>query len=229
MKKHLLLLPLFLAASVASAQVLLQIDLGNSLTPSGSGWNNVVGTTTQIANLVDVSDNSTGITLDAAGFNPNANSSGTTAGAWDESATKDSLFGNVVAFMGVVAENPTLTLSNLDTSMTYDFTFFASRMGVTDVRSAQYEVIGATTLSTALDASNNITEVATVSGVVPDALGKIIVSLTKGADNTSANGYFYLGVMTVEGSISAVPEPSLMGSLVGLCVLLAAGRFRRRK
>ncbi len=65
-------------------------------------------------------------------------------------ATQDSLFGNSVTFNDIVA-TPSFRLTNLTLNQNYTFTFYASRTDVTDNRSTDYTVTGATTRVAVID------------------------------------------------------------------------------
>jgi len=100
-------------------------------------------------------------------------------------------------------------------------------MGVSDVRTANFEFSGATTESLVHDAANNDSQTGSISGLMPDGSGQIVVSMTMHETNTSSNGYFYLGAMTMETAISAVPEPSMFPLLLGLAAISVLVRRRR--
>jgi hypothetical protein len=118
---------------------------------------------------------------------------------------RESFFGNDVSFNGFVRPQATWVFSGFDPNDDLTFTFFASRMGVTDNREGRYEVVGTTTVATTLNASNNDSNTASVT--------------PKGPNNNNATGFFYLNAMTVE----VIPEPSsallVLVSGLGLCVV----------
>lgn len=215
--------------AILPAQIIL-VDFGAATTPSGFGWNNVVANgstfTTQIADLVDSTGTSTGYTLDIAGFNPGPNETGvgTVVGAFPATATQDNLYGTTVQFVGYTTPNPTLALSNLDPSAVYDFTVFASRMGVADIRTAHYSITGANNGTAVLDASNNMSDMVHITGISPTGSGVIDISITANPDNDSSYGFMYLGVL----QITAVPEPSTYGLFAGIASLMVLLIRRRR-
>jgi hypothetical protein len=128
-----------------------------------------------------------------------ANTNGTLASKqFPASATRDSLFGNTETFSGLADVFPEFKLTDLDPLLTYDFTFYASRLGVSDFRETGYSVSGGNTGFAALNASGNIDNVAVVSGIRPDASGAITISLAPTSRNNNANHFTYLGAMRVE-------------------------------
>jgi hypothetical protein len=94
--------------------------------------------------------------------------------------------------------NLTCVLNALDPSKTYRFTFFGSRNGVGDIRSARYTVIGANSGSGDLDGSNNSTNVVTVTGIQPSANGEITINSAKAPSNNNGSGFYYLNFVQME-------------------------------
>ena len=82
----------------------------------------------------------------------------------------------------------------------YDLIFCASRMGVTDIRTTDYLVIGASPAMDTLDAANNRSEIALVSGMGPGMEDAITITIDKGATSTSEYGFYYLGTLEIRKS-----------------------------
>jgi hypothetical protein len=204
--------------------------IGSGLVVLSSGWNvlnplysGVTGLADYgVANLLDSTGNPTGLSLAADNTNRfNAyNSSGSLVASpgFPADVKRESFFGNDVAFNGFVRPIATWVLGGFDPNDDLTFTFFASRMGVLDNREARYEVVGATTVATTLNASNNDSNTASVT-LKADAGGNVVLNMTKGSNNDNATGFFYLNAMTVE----VIPEPSsallVLVSGLGLCVV----------
>lgn len=200
-----------LAVLPATTQV--WVDFGSSAITTDNAtphFNNVhTSVMTASHDLLDAGGLPTGITLQidpTLRFN-GSNTSGTlspTPGTdlnslgLPATAIQDSLFGNDVTFSGGVFPTALITLSGLNPSDSYDLTFAASRLGVGDVRTTDYEVAGATTVTATLDAANNESEVAVVNGISPDAGGELVITVTKSASNTNSTGFYYLGVLKLE-------------------------------
>lgn len=89
-------------------------------------------------------------------------------------------------------------LDGLDPRRTYRGVFYASRMGASDNRTSRYFLTGANTGHADLDASNNVTNVTSVTGIKPTAGGRITVKAEKGPANTNPAGYFYIGIVILD-------------------------------
>lgn len=227
-----------LAAGPATAGQIM-INYGGTATGSGV-WNNSASPAAAAAygslgSLVDfVSGANTGISMTIANgshFGDPANHAGTStvtgaaaAAGFNGSSGLDSFYSSTNNFNGSTA-NPRVTFSGLDLGQVYTFTIFASRIGAGgDNRTGLYTLIGASTVSGTLNASENTSQVLVLSGLTPDASGRIVLSLARDLANTNASGFTYLNALRIDSS--PVPEPAT-------CVLLgaaglAAGIWRRR-
>lgn len=198
-------------SGVVRAQALL-FDFGASATPTGNGpspddpanyWNNVtdsIGGTVnaQVSNLVATDNTPTGMNLVILSRFNGSNTNGTLASTlFPPDATRDSLFGNTETFSGLSNIFPKFKLTGLDPLLTYDFTFYASRTGVSDNRETTYTVAGSNSGLGTLNAANNSDAFVTVPGIAPTASGEITISLAPSAKNNNANHFTYLGVMKV--------------------------------
>lgn len=186
----------------------LLVDFGASDTPTNddptNAWNNVtqsVGCVDggRLAALVTVEHIPTKVDLVIIRRFNGANTNGTLASAvFPANATRDSLFGNTETFSGLADVFPSFKLTGLDRLLTYDFTFYASRMGVRDNRETGYTVAGANAGFVALDPSGNENAFVMVTGIAPDDAGEIRIDLAPTANNVNSNHFTYLGVMKVE-------------------------------
>ena len=187
------------------------IDFGSPTKPSGGGsgvrmqyWNNVttaVGTVpgSRISDLVDSEGNVTAFSIEILSRFNNANESGATSGVpYPATATLDSLFGNTESSGGLDNVTPALKLSGIDPGTMCTLTFYASRMGGSDNRETRYTVTGEGTASADLDASNNVTNTATVGRIAADENGQIRVEMAPGPNNNNANHFIYLGVLQLD-------------------------------
>jgi hypothetical protein len=227
MLRHLLVggLTLGLVSSVSSATIML-FDFGDSGQITPGNYNNLIVNpppTLNIPNVIDSFGNGTGVSVLVSGFFNGSNTQGTTtptgaAAMFSAQATRDNGFGHAAAFGG----NPltpmgTISMAGLNTALTYDFTFFASRMSASDNRETEYAVSGANSGTAFLNASNNVSNVAVVSGISPNSLGEITIQIDPGPNNNNASQFWYIGAMQVQ----AVPEPGLAGLLVACgCLIL---------
>jgi hypothetical protein len=103
-----------------------------------------------------------------------------------------------------------IELRSLDPNTVYELTFSASRVNVADVRTVDYAVLGLNGGLATLDVANNVSELVEVPGILPDAGGRIEISVEASASNTTPERYFYLGAMQVRGVSSATP-PAVLG------------------
>ncbi len=212
----------------------MYFDFGETAQQTAGNYNNVTQAQLPIFNALDSTGAGTGIGLATSGFNPGSNQNGTlTPGGgaliFDPQATRDNLFGHTVNFnqpapfpLGV------LDFTGLDPSMAYDFTFFASRLGVTDNRETQYTVMGSNSDVGLLDAANDTDNVVTVPGILPTAAGTITVHVEAGPNNNNSSGFTYLGALRLTCS---VPEPATGALLMlGFSGLIACrGIFANRR
>jgi len=211
------------AGTTATGEIRSQIllfDFGSSSTPTANGpapddpanfWNNVtdgIGKTVggQLRDLVTTDNVPTRISLVILSRFNGANTNGTLASEqFPQSATRDSLFGNTETFSGLGNVFPSFKLTGLDPLLTYEFTFYASRLGVSDNRETLYTVTGAYPGFATLNTAGNIDGFVALSAVAPTAEGEITISLAPGAANNNGNHFTYLGVMRLE------PTPAVDG------------------
>lgn len=224
--------PMVLASLGHAAPVLVDFgraDRPTAADPSGHVWNNVtspaaVANPAGATSLLDTDGNATTLRLRITDNFQDTNAPGDAAGGtltpnpalgYPATATSDFFYGQ--------SSNPTavILLTGLDPNQDYDFTFFGSRVGATDVRTTTYSVKGlaADPVVVQLDASGNTSNTAKAALVRPTAGGEVTVTVGAAASNTNASKFFYLNVM----EINAVPEPG------SLALLLAGGVLMVRR
>ena len=205
--------------AAATGQVLPEVllfDFGSGSTPTtddpNNTWNNItesVGASDsgQLLNLITIDGRTTNIDLVMLSRFNGANQSGTLEfDRFPTDATRDSLFGNTETFSERSEVFPSFKLAGLDPLLTYDFTFYASRMGIRDNRETGYTLTGTNAGFAALDVAANIDNVVTAPGIKPDTDGQITISLTPTANNNNTYHFTYLGVMRVEPTPDAVDD-----------------------
>jgi hypothetical protein len=156
-----------------------------------------------LANLIDSTGKTTPLSLRVSSidkfYTNGGNSAGTTMPAssipFAVSATRDSLFGATIAFMGEVAPKAVVELTGLNASRTYDVDIFASRMGGTGVLESEYTIRGAGTATLTLDANDNTSKMARFTSLTPTTTGSLTLTTTAGPMNTSPYGFYYVGAM----------------------------------
>ncbi len=202
---------------------------------NGNYWNNwapAEGGATALAgehvgNLVDTAGNNTGMTLTITGsfrlngkvngglLSPDPSLLGDLAVA---SATEDYFFSTGDGLPGGGSDDLAggFFLEGLDPNVTYDFKFFGSRISLR-TPSTEYTVLGDNTGVALIHTGGpdigsdgvydgNDDEVAIVSGIRPDAYGKVFVDV-----HLIEGTYAYLNAM----QIIAVPEPATVVLLIG--------------
>lgn len=205
-------------------EVLFDFGSGNRTTQSGPApddpvyaWNNVttgVGSTDtgELLNLVSVHATVTPVGLAMVRRFNGANENGTLQSTYfPQNATRDSLYGNTEAFGGLSDIFPSFKLTGLNPARQYSLTFYASRTAVADNRETGYTVEGANSGFTALNAANNINNLATVEGIAPTAEGEITISLAPTPNNNNANHFTYLGVLRLA---PYVPPPQFLPAVI---------------
>lgn len=214
----------FPVPSIRAAANALLLDFGAPDLPTGNGgsasaihWNNVpasVGASSagRITGIVSTEGTVTGVSFRMTSRFNGANENGTLGSLlFPESATRDSLFGNTEPFGGLSHITPRFELEGLSVGVPYTFTFYASRLGVSDNRETRYVVSGSTSGTAVLDPANNVDETVSVTGIIPDDQGIIAVSLTPGPANNNANHFTYLGVLRVDAE--GPEQPSFLFDL----------------
>lgn len=222
----LLTLSICLAATASATS--LFVDFGETTQPTGGNYNNISQAQLPIFNALDSLGNGTGIAIEVTDqFWPGSNQNGTTtpsgdAAMFDPQATRDNLFGNTVVFGGFTEPTAQLTLSNLDTSgaFSYTFTFFGSRTGVTDNRETAYAVAGSNNATAYLNTAGNTSNVAIAADILANAGGQVTIDIGPGPNNTNGSGFYYIGAMRID--VVPVPEPAT-------ALLLTLGLLIRRR
>jgi hypothetical protein len=216
-------------ATVATAQVHMLVDFGNLASrhsvegadTNGNQWNYVTGASDTIADLDLTSGAASGIGLAVAGF--------TGPGTYNGGLTPNSSLGDF-AFPAVTDDalfftdnlTPTLTLTGLDNGLTYTLNFYGARV-TTSSRTTTYAIgldsVALVTSGTAIgsDGSNWNDDTIVSLSAMPTA-GSLVVDLS------ATGGFGYVNAM----SISAIPEPSVLATLLGLGALGFLSLRRRR-
>ena len=187
----------------------------------------------ELFNTIDSTGASTGIGLSLFNFHSGANPNGTLVPSGDaahfvSTATQDNAYTHESDWSGQ-SPNPrgSVVLTGLNDSIAYNFTFFASRIGANDNRETMYTVTGANSAVSYLNASGNVSNVATVADIFPNA-GSITINVEAGPNNNNgATRFAYLGTMSIEYDSAVIPEPGSLVILSAAGALLAVVRPRR--
>jgi len=180
-------------------------------------WNNMTqyANGSQLLNLVMTDNTPTSINLvGTSGFSQGLNTGTRASSLYPANATYDNFF------LQGAAPTASFVLNGLDVNGTYDFTFYGSRINVSNNRETRYTASGLNTGFADLQVANNVDNTVSVLGIVPNATGEITISIERTVNNNSGFGYLTLMEMTV------VPEPTTAMLLVAGSALLLL--FRRR-
>lgn len=167
---------------------------------SGYPFNNMIDAASgRKTNLIDKEGKDTGITIEISSRFESDNDLGeenTTTGLPTE-VTKDAFWSS-----GTNYPSGSFTVSRLNKSQKYDFSFYGSRKDASDNRETAYAVKGKNEGVAYLNASSNKSQIATVSGIEPDSDGKIEITVSAGPNNNNGAKYYYINAM---GIIPATP------------------------
>ena len=195
----------------------IKIDLGDPANTCPSPWNNLsdpsVGT---ISDCLNTKGENTGISIavtdDFKGYVGYGEAANDSLNLTDE-ATTDS-------FWGRNKDNATggLTFSNLDPSNTYSFAFFGCRYDVPENRETQFDVVGNSQGTAALNVSNNVDYMTRVNNISPKADGTITITVSAGPNNELADPTFYVGAieMTWGGGSTTVTDNEAPTTPIGI-------------
>ena len=117
-----------------------------------------------------------------------------------ENVSSRSFYGNSkTAFNSIVTPQGVIEISGLLPTLTYNFSFFGSRAATsaTDNRETVYTLAGANSGSASINTAGNSANLATISNIKPNADGKVTLTVTSGAANNTANGFYYLNAAKI--------------------------------
>ena len=195
--------------AVTPVTTLLIDAAGSSAAP---GWNRVpFNAAASAVPLAQTNGAASGISMQILTALGGTNTGGTNAPSGDaavfQPAGVDSCFGHNTAHASPARLTGVARFSGLATNRLYTFTFYASRMGATDDRSALFTLDGATSGQATLNAANNYSQVAVVQDIAPTSAGEITLTVTKGPSNNNTTEYFYLGALMLSYPADAEEEP----------------------
>lgn len=171
----------------------IYLDFGRVL--SGSPYVNMENATSgRLSNLPDSDGKYSGINIEISKPFNNDNGLGvenTTTGL-PSSVTSDAFWSD-----GVNIPSSGFTLSHLNTSQIYSFSFYGSRKDVSDNRETAYIVEGENEGTAYLNASSNTSQMVSVNGIKPKKDGTITITVKAGPNNNNNDKYFYINYMGI--------------------------------
>jgi len=183
--------------SVRGKQV-IYINFNDGTNSEGGNWNNTNTKYPDIndvfANMIDSSGDATAIGLKVitpwqqmgGGSNNSGTSTGNNSGVYPDNVLRS-------AYWTLHTASQSIQVYGLDTSESYDFTFFGSRVA-SDPRTTNYQ-IGSRTVS--LNTGNNTSNTVTIDDVKPDQAGTVTLTLSAGSGYT----YGYLNALVISGGL----------------------------
>lgn len=102
----------------------------------------------------------------------------------------------------------TIKLTGVDTNYRYSFTFFGSRVGISDNRIALYRLNDTATAE--LNATNNTGNTVTINNIRSNAAGEIVLDLEAAP---TSSGYAYLNSLVLNATYDDGKAPAKAGSL----------------
>jgi len=189
-----------------------------NVTTTNSEWNNFTGTSAGSSlQLKDIEGGTTGVTMTLKSTFNGTNTEGVQTTTTPLNMTKQesysAFWAQALNSNGTANKSQAgFVISGLDTNCTYDFIVFGSRKGQTDNRETSYRFIGGNEKEGLLNTSSNATEVATVTGVIPDSNGEIELVVSPGSNNNNSVKYYYINTMQITpvSSGSSGEEPSIV-------------------
>ena len=189
-------------------------------TTAASPWNNTAAQPAQnvaFPNLLDQTGANSGVTLtittpwQSISYGDGTNVLGQTTG--NNSGVYPDLVLNSGYFTDGTPQN--ISVSGLDTSTKYNFTFFGTRGGVNDDRTTIYSVSGTyVNQSVSLQCASNTANTVSVSNVRPNADGTVTLTLAKGANAP----FGYLNALVITKQYNDHTAPAAPRNLTGTIV-----------
>lgn len=193
----------YAGASTVAYRIDLNLNDGSANAPAQTGnWNNTNTLITEGFELPDMINDvgqSTGISFELlkefSGFNTFGATTGNNSGVYPDNVMKNFYY---VSY----PDTAKIRITGLVLSHQYNFAFFGSRVTPQVNVVAAYKIGNQVAL---LDAANNTSNTARITGVVPDADGSVTIAVTA----ASANGIAYLGAMSIEGVPGVPADPGI--------------------
>ncbi|OAQ39099.1 hypothetical protein A5893_10535 [Pedobacter psychrophilus] len=176
------------------------IDFGNS--PKSESWNQISSFTAgSKISLKDSVNSYVGLSLTIInrfnGININGETVTNTPLNMPANVSSRNFFGSSkLPFSGIPAGNAVFTITGLDNTLTYNFSFYGSRTA-TNNRETKYAVSGTNQADASINTGSNATRIATVRNIKPDTEGKVTITVSAGVNNVTSEGFYYLNAAKI--------------------------------
>jgi len=185
----------------------------NADSPAGAPWNNTNGAPVEddvYANMKDESSNPTGINMTVvgkgfSGTNPSGMNTGNNSGVYPDNVIKQTWWLDI-------SGTGMLRIDGLNQAKTYNFTFFASRDvgGATVDRTSVYRIGDK---MTSLNAANNISQTAKITGVKADENGSVLITINASG---GVSTFGYIGALVIESYNATTINEDVPSGLMAL-------------
>lgn len=182
----------------------VNIDFGN-VTATSTQWNYLISYSkgNALFNLTDSDGKETGIVIEVyegfAGVNTSGPTTTTTLMNMPSDVSRDCFWSDALGtFSSVARPRSGFRLSNMNKDATYKFSFFASRMSSADNRETLFTVNGTTQATAVLNASNNSSNIVTVSNIRPTQEGTISIKAEPGPNNNNVHKFYYINALQIQ-------------------------------
>lgn len=181
----------------AASTILYVVDVnfndGVSNPAQGGNWTNtnqILQTGSTVINFLNRAGQYTGMNLtmlsEFTGYNIYGKTTGNNSGVYPDNVMAGFFYVNF-------GDTAKWKIDGLNISGTYNFKFFGSRLSPTGGPVVTSYKIGNKVVT--LDATDNTSNVATISGVIPDSTGTVYITLY------TTEGRGYINAMTIEGAL----------------------------
>lgn len=193
----------YAGASTVAYTVHLNLNDGSTNAPAQPGnWNNINTLMTEdfvLPNMINDLGQNTGIDFNLdkefSGFNVYGATTGNNSGVYPDNVMKNFYYLNF-------ADTAKIRITGLVLAHRYNFVFFGSRANPQTAVTTSYKIGSQAVI---LDAANNTSQTATITGVTPEADGSVTIIIY----GANANGFGYLNAMSIEGVPVVQPDPAL--------------------
>ncbi|MGB3777998.1 MAG: Ig-like domain-containing protein, partial [Tunicatimonas sp.] len=186
----------------------IAVDFGDGNQSCPAGWNQQTDHQqgASLNNLKSVAGASSDLLIKTLTSFPGSYDDGTVTGD-DSGVFPDQV---MKTFWTVGSDTEQLSVEGLEANQTYNFHFFSSRSSSGGTRLTEYAVQGKTVT---LDAKMNISRVAKITDVSPDASGKAVISmrLPEGSE------YGYINALVIRAAGETSVEPVNIAPVVTTC------------